>query len=43
MRLTGQSPRALLLESEEKCGAAHDHAASYGPLLQSRVSVARAG
>jgi AraC-like DNA-binding protein len=35
-RLEGRSPRALLLETEEKCGCAHDHAASYGPLLASR-------
>jgi AraC-like DNA-binding protein len=36
MRLAGLSPRALLHESELHCGPAHDHAASYGPLLRSR-------
>ena len=36
MRLSGLSPRALLLESEINCGPSHDHAASYGPLLRSR-------
>jgi AraC-like DNA-binding protein len=35
VRLTGWSPRALLHDAEEHCGAAHDHAASYGPLLRS--------
>jgi AraC-like DNA-binding protein len=34
VRLTGISPHALMLESEQHCGCAHDHAASYGPLLQ---------
>jgi AraC-like DNA-binding protein len=33
VRLSGISPHALLLESEIHCGCAHDHAASYGPLL----------
>jgi AraC-like DNA-binding protein len=32
-RLEGRSPRAPLLESEQRCGCGHDHAASYGPLL----------
>lgn len=34
VRLSGLAPHALLLESEQHCGCAHDHAASYGPLLQ---------
>jgi AraC-like DNA-binding protein len=34
VRLAGLPPAALLRESGEKCGAAHDHAASYGPLLR---------
>jgi AraC-like DNA-binding protein len=38
MRLSGLSPRALLLESEVNCGPSHDHAASYGPLLRSRAT-----
>jgi AraC-like DNA-binding protein len=33
-RLEGRSPRTLLLESEQRCGCGHDHAASYGPLLK---------
>jgi AraC-like DNA-binding protein len=33
MRLDGRSPRTLLLDSEDKCGCRHDHAASYAPLL----------
>ena len=40
MRLAGLTPRALLLESELNCGPAHDHAASYGPLLLSRPTAA---
>jgi AraC-like DNA-binding protein len=35
LRLTGWSPRALLREVEHHCGAVHDHAASYAPLLRS--------
>ena len=35
-QLAGSSPRALLLEAEEQCRDAHDHAASYEPLLRSR-------
>jgi AraC-like DNA-binding protein len=31
--LEGRSPRTLLLESEQRCGCGHDHAASYRPLL----------
>ena len=31
--LQGRSPRALLLESEQRC-CGHDHEASYAPLLQ---------
>jgi len=33
VRLQGRSPRALLLESEQRCGCGHDHSASYAPLL----------
>jgi AraC-like DNA-binding protein len=33
LRLSGLSPRALLREAEEHCRGAHDHAASYAPLL----------
>ena len=33
-QLEGRSPRTLLLESEQRCGCGHDHAASYGPLLE---------
>jgi len=40
MRLAGLTPRALLLESELNCGPAHDHAASYGPLLLVRPAAA---
>jgi AraC-like DNA-binding protein len=36
IRLAGLTPRALLRESELNCGPAHDHAASYGPLLRGR-------
>jgi AraC-like DNA-binding protein len=32
--LEGRSPRAVLLESEQRCGCSHDHSASYGPLLE---------
>jgi AraC-like DNA-binding protein len=35
-RLEGRSPRAFLLESEQRCGCGHDHAASYAPLLRIR-------
>jgi AraC-like DNA-binding protein len=38
LRLAGRTPRALLLEAEEHCGPAHDHAASYAPLLESRAA-----
>jgi AraC-like DNA-binding protein len=34
VRLAGISPHPLMLESERHCRCAHDHAASYGPLLQ---------
>jgi AraC-like DNA-binding protein len=40
MRLAGRSPRALLLEAEENCAESHDHAASYGPLLQPALAAA---
>lgn len=32
-RLQGASSRALLLDSEQRCGCGHNHSASYGPLL----------
>jgi AraC-like DNA-binding protein len=38
IRLAGLTPRALLLESEANCGPAHDHTASYAPLLRSRAT-----
>lgn len=34
VRLAGRTPRALLVEAQEHCLPAHDHAASYGPLLK---------
>lgn len=34
MRLQGQTPRTLLLESERNCARQHDHGASFGPLLE---------
>jgi AraC-like DNA-binding protein len=37
VRLAGLTPHALLRESEVNCGPAHDHAASYAPLLHSRA------
>lgn len=40
-RLEGRSPRTLLLESEQRCGCGHDHAASYEPLLRPRPSLSR--
>jgi AraC-like DNA-binding protein len=33
-RLEGRPPGAFVAESEERCGCAHDHSASYGPLLR---------
>jgi len=33
-RLAGRSPRILLIEAEGQCRSLHDHAASYGPLLE---------
>jgi AraC-like DNA-binding protein len=38
LRLAGRSPRALLREAEEHCAGAHDHAASYAPLLRGRAA-----
>jgi AraC-like DNA-binding protein len=35
VRLDGRTPRALLLEVEHHCDGAHDHAASYAPLIHS--------
>jgi AraC-like DNA-binding protein len=32
-RLQGGSPRALLLESAQRCNCGHDHSASYAPLI----------
>ena len=34
LRLAGRSPRTVLRQAETDCGCRHDHAASYGPLLQ---------
>ena len=36
LRLTGQTPRALLTNAEQQCACGHDHAASYGPQLAAR-------
>ena len=36
LRLAGLSPRAFLRDAEERCAQAHDHAASFMPLLRSR-------
>jgi AraC-like DNA-binding protein len=36
-RLAGRSPLTVLLEAERHCGAAHDHAASYEPMLRSAL------
>jgi AraC-like DNA-binding protein len=33
-RLTGLSPRAFLGQTEQQCGAGHDHRASFAPLLR---------
>jgi AraC-like DNA-binding protein len=41
-RLEGRSPRAFLLESEQRCGCGHDHSASYAPLLHPRTRYAGA-
>jgi AraC-like DNA-binding protein len=38
VRLAGVTPHALLRESEINCGPAHDHTASYAPLLRSRAT-----
>ncbi len=37
LRLAGLSPRAFLRDAEERCAPTHDHAASFVPLLRSRV------
>jgi AraC-like DNA-binding protein len=36
-RLTGRSPLAVLREAEIHCGPAHDHTASYEPMLRSAL------
>lgn len=36
LRLEGLTPGVLLLETEAHCSCAHDHAASYAPLVTSR-------
>jgi AraC-like DNA-binding protein len=36
VRLAGLSPRAFLRDAQERCAPAHDHAASFVPLLRSR-------
>lgn len=41
-RLTGQSPRDFLRQTEQQCGEGHDHAASYEPLLAARLARRRA-
>jgi AraC-like DNA-binding protein len=38
LRLSGLSPRAFLHDSEERCAHAHDHAASFVPLLRARTA-----
>jgi len=38
LRLAGLSPRAFLQDAEERCAAAHDHAASFVPLLRARMN-----
>lgn len=38
LRLSGLTPRALLLEARENCVGVHDHTASWAPLLRARVS-----
>ena len=38
LRLSGLTPRALLLETLENCVGVHDHTASWAPLLRARVS-----
>jgi AraC-like DNA-binding protein len=38
LRLAGVSPRAFLHDSEERCANAHDHAASFVPLLRARTA-----
>jgi AraC-like DNA-binding protein len=38
-RLTGLSPRAFLGQTEQQCGASHDHRASFVPLLSARWPV----
>lgn len=39
LRLAGRSPREIVREAEHNCLGAHDHAASYGPLLRERALV----
>jgi len=38
LRLAGISPRELLRESARQCAPTHDHAASFAPLLQARMT-----
>jgi AraC-like DNA-binding protein len=40
LRLAGLPPAALLREADVNCGEAHDHSASYGPLLRARAAAA---
>jgi AraC-like DNA-binding protein len=40
LRLSGLSPRELLRESARQCTPTHDHAASFGPLLEARKMAA---
>jgi len=37
LRLSGLSPRAFLHDAQERCAPAHDHAASFVPLLRARA------
>ena len=39
MRLTGQTPRELLNDADDRCGCGHDHAASYQPFLAGHALV----
>ena len=43
VRLTGLTPRELLGNAVDRCGCGHDHAASYGPFLATRLRAALTG
>jgi AraC-like DNA-binding protein len=36
LRLTGDTPKAFLRQTEQQCGCGHDHAVSFTPLLDGR-------